>query len=99
MRIAKFRDRSGNSLAGIVDGELIRPLLAGTDHSAVTQILESTDPVAAAKSLVDSAASQISLADVQLLAPIDKQEVWAAGVTYKRSMAARMEESESAATL
>lgn len=33
-----------------------------------------------------------------LLPPIDHQEVWAAGVTYDRSKAARMEESESGAT-
>jgi 2-dehydro-3-deoxy-D-arabinonate dehydratase len=33
-----------------------------------------------------------------LLPPIDHQEVWAAGVTYQRSQAARMEESESAAS-
>jgi 2-dehydro-3-deoxy-D-arabinonate dehydratase len=32
------------------------------------------------------------------LPPIDQQEVWAAGVTYKRSMAARMEESATAAS-
>ena len=32
-----------------------------------------------------------------LLAPIDQQEVWAAGVTYLRSQAARIEESEAAA--
>jgi 2-dehydro-3-deoxy-D-arabinonate dehydratase len=32
-----------------------------------------------------------------LLAPIDLQEVWAAGVTYLRSRAARMQESEAAA--
>ncbi len=31
----------------------------------------------------------------QLLPPIDHQEVWAAGVTYFRSRAARMEESKS----
>jgi 2-dehydro-3-deoxy-D-arabinonate dehydratase len=31
----------------------------------------------------------------QLLPPIDQQEVWAAGVTYFRSRAARMEESKS----
>ena len=30
--------------------------------------------------------------------PIDNQEVWAAGVTYKRSQTARMEESEAAAS-
>ena len=33
-----------------------------------------------------------------LLAPIDQQEVWAAGVTYKRSQTARMEESETSAS-
>jgi 2-dehydro-3-deoxy-D-arabinonate dehydratase len=32
-----------------------------------------------------------------LLAPIDAQEVWAAGVTYTRSRQARMEESEASA--
>jgi 2-dehydro-3-deoxy-D-arabinonate dehydratase len=41
----------------------------------------------------------IELDQVALLPPIDRQEVWAAGVTYKRSKTARMEESESAATL
>jgi 2-dehydro-3-deoxy-D-arabinonate dehydratase len=34
---------------------------------------------------------------VALLPPIDQQEVWAAGVTYKRSRTARMEESAAAA--
>jgi 2-dehydro-3-deoxy-D-arabinonate dehydratase len=33
-------------------------------------------------------------AGAQVLAPIDDQEVWAAGVTYERSRAARMEESK-----
>ncbi len=33
------------------------------------------------------------LASVRLLAPVDRQEVWAAGVTYLRSKTARMEES------
>ncbi|HWD21117.1 MAG TPA: fumarylacetoacetate hydrolase family protein [Verrucomicrobiae bacterium] len=35
---------------------------------------------------------------VRLLAPIDHQEVWAAGVTYLRSKTARMDESEFSAT-
>ncbi|MFS8618043.1 MAG: fumarylacetoacetate hydrolase family protein [Solitalea sp.] len=34
--------------------------------------------------------------DVHLDAPIGSQEIWAAGVTYMRSMEARMEESKSA---
>src|SRR5215813_5039642 len=36
----------------------------------------------------------VPLADVRLLAPIDAQEVWGAGVTYERSKVARQEESE-----
>jgi 2-dehydro-3-deoxy-D-arabinonate dehydratase len=39
------------------------------------------------------------LSDVSILPPIGKQEVWAAGVTYLQSRNARMEESESAASL
>lgn len=38
----------------------------------------------------------IPLLAVTLVAPIDRQEVWAAGVTYLRSRDARMEESVSA---
>jgi 2-dehydro-3-deoxy-D-arabinonate dehydratase len=40
----------------------------------------------------------IAQPDVHWLPPIDDQEVWAAGVTYKRSQTARMEESEAAAS-
>ena len=39
---------------------------------------------------------QVRLQDLQILAPICAQEVWAAGVTYYRSRDARMEESKSA---
>ncbi len=37
-----------------------------------------------------------ALLESQLLPPVNKQEVWAAGVTYFRSRSARMEESEAA---
>src|ERR1700741_3798825 len=35
-------------------------------------------------------------AQLKILAPVSKQEVWAAGVTYLRSRDARMEESKDA---
>ncbi len=38
------------------------------------------------------------LAEVTLLTPVERQEVWAAGVTYLRSKKARMEESDFSAT-
>jgi 2-dehydro-3-deoxy-D-arabinonate dehydratase len=42
--------------------------------------------------------SPIAPSEACWLPPIDDQEVWAAGVTYKRSQTARMEESEAAAS-
>jgi len=39
------------------------------------------------------------LQKAQILAPINSQEIWAAGVTWLRSRDARMEESETAASL
>ena len=41
---------------------------------------------------------RMALAEVQLCAPVERQEVWAAGVTYLRSKTARMEESDFSAT-
>ena len=40
---------------------------------------------------------RVPLAGVQLCAPVERQEIWAAGVTYLRSKAARMEESDFSA--
>lgn len=40
--------------------------------------------------------ARFSLAQADLLAPVGRQEVWAAGVTYYRSRTARMEESQAA---
>src|ERR671927_1276600 len=47
--------------------------------------------------VVDDRVRTESLRDLTLLAPIDRQEVWAAGVTYKRSQEARERESAGAA--
>ena len=64
----------------------------------LSDILHAPDPNGLASFLVDQKAEPVSLDDVTFLAPIDNQEVWAAGVTYKRSQVARMEESESGAS-
>ena len=55
-------------------------------------------PVAALREAVEQALgrSSVPLAAVRLLAPVDAQEVWAAGVTYLRSREARLEESGGA---
>ena len=56
-------------------------------------------PLARIREICASPAGEtLSAAEVRLLAPADgRMEVWAAGVTYERSRAARMEESEQSA--
>ncbi|MBS0261545.1 MAG: fumarylacetoacetate hydrolase family protein [Planctomycetes bacterium] len=65
---------------------------------SLTDLLHAENPVELVSSLFDSNATLIAAPQVRMLAPIDRQEVWAAGVTYKRSQVARMEESETGAS-
>lgn len=64
----------------------------------LTDLLNSSDPREEAGDLLDDKGTLVSASQVRILAPIDLHEVWAAGVTYKRSQVARMEESETGAS-
>ncbi|MEX2187076.1 MAG: fumarylacetoacetate hydrolase family protein [Pirellulales bacterium] len=98
MKLAKFRRANGEEAVGVIDGVRISPLaLTAGQYETLADILESDNPATTVEFLTDAAAERYSLADVTMLAPIDDQEVWAAGVTYRRSKQARMDESESAA--
>jgi 2-dehydro-3-deoxy-D-arabinonate dehydratase len=60
-------------------------------------LLNHDDPVAMLEgALQDSGAPMQALSEDEILAPVESQEVWAAGVTYFRSRTARMEESQAA---
>jgi 2-dehydro-3-deoxy-D-arabinonate dehydratase len=99
MKLCKFIDRTGNDAIGRIDDDYVLPLsLAGGQYRSLFDILEADDPNEVVQFLTDRTTKAIPLADVHLLPPIDEQEVWAAGVTYKRSQVARMEESEHAAS-
>jgi 2-dehydro-3-deoxy-D-arabinonate dehydratase len=63
----------------------------------LTPLLERDDVAAFLQSLTRQNLPQVHVADVQLLPPIEQQEVWAVGVTYLRSKKARMEESDFSA--
>lgn len=98
MKLVKYLKAAGEPAIGRLEGEEIVPLLStGGQYQTITDILEADDPLAVVDLLTDTAAGRFPLNSVQLLPPIDRQEVWAAGVTYKRSRKARMEESEGAA--
>jgi 2-dehydro-3-deoxy-D-arabinonate dehydratase len=66
--------------------------------TTLSEVLESPDPVALLEAANRNALPRHGLSDVILRAPIERQEVWAAGVTYLRSKTARMEESDFSAT-
>lgn len=100
MKLAKVRLADGAVHVAAVEAEIVRLLdLSQVEHCrTLADILHSADPPGLAKFLIDPNAGQIRVGEVVFLAPIDRQEVWAAGVTYKRSQVARMEESEHGAT-
>ncbi len=71
--------------------------LTAAGISNLTDLLDSTDPAKVVAALAPLA-PHVPLATTTLLAPVERQEVWAAGVTYLRSKTARMEESDFSAT-
>lgn len=101
MRLAKLRLADGSNRVAIVEGESSFRLLdlLQVDHArCLMDVLHAPDPIGLVRFLIDREAPLLDLASVQVLAPIDRQEVWAAGVTYKRSQVARMQESETGAS-
>ena len=64
---------------------------------SLSDILHSDNPAGLAHDLVEDGGRTYPLNELTLLAPLDRQEVWAAGVTYKRSREARERESAGAA--
>ena len=100
MKLAKYLLPTGEQGVGrieIADDVLLPLNLAQKQYPSLFEILESDNPHETAEFLTRSD-KRLPLASVQLLPPIDQQEVWAAGVTYKRSRTARMEESTAAAS-
>ncbi len=101
MKLAKIRTADGRRRIALVeDNDRSLRLLDLSQNAAVeslADLLHAPDPPGLARSLIDSQAEALALQRATLLAPIDRQEVWAAGVTYKRSQVARMDESASGA--
>lgn len=72
--------------------------LTGAGVTSLAALLDAVDLSARLASLAKLSLRRVPLSEVTLLAPVERQEVWAAGVTYLRSKKARMEESDFSAT-
>lgn len=97
MKIAKYLDDTGIAAVGRIDEQTLVPLdLKAKGLQRLSDLLDEPNPSETIRSLPSG--TPIPLANVSWLPPIDDQEVWAAGVTYRRSQTARMEESTAAAS-
>src|SRR6516164_2955774 len=98
MQLCKAQLETGEIRVGILaDGHVQLLDLENTPgYSTLSDLLHAENTNRVVASCRDEKSPRLSLADVTLLAPIDRQEVWAAGVTYKRSQEARERESVGA---
>ena len=108
MKLCRFLSPNGDLALGAVVGDdvyRVDGLAHGWTHLAdflrwsvgrrdvverIAELIRNQAPAAQWTSLADAGEG----APARLLAPIDLQEVWAAGVTYRRSREAREEESK-----
>jgi 2-dehydro-3-deoxy-D-arabinonate dehydratase len=94
MQLARVRRANGEIAFGAVRDERIHYF---SWPRTLGDLLAAPDPEVLSHQHFAASSSSEALSSVKLLAPVDRQEVWAAGVTYKRSKVAREEESVGAA--
>src|SRR3989454_12402512 len=86
MKLCRFLNERNEARVGIIT------------YDQITEAAGNLSSVLEGNSATASGSRSHSLAKVRLLAPVERQEIWAAGVTYLRSKKARMEESDFSAT-
>ena len=95
MMIVRYVDPSGRPVVGVESDGRVRPFAENTTLGALLRSSPADIREACERALQDPG---IDAAEVRLLPPVDSRtEVWAAGVTYRRSREARVEESDKAA--
>lgn len=99
MKLCRFTAASSPDVrVGLIaNGQTVLDLKAAGVHR-MKDLVERADLVDELERLSRVGLPDRSLDSVQLLTPVESQEVWAAGVTYLRSKEARMVESEFSAS-
>lgn len=96
MQLAQVRYKDRKRV-GVVTGHELQLLPRRKQGGLrLSEILHSKNPVKTVQKLLGKSKT-VEQSAVAWLPPINQQEVWAAGVTYKRSETARKEESKGAA--
>lgn len=98
MHLCRFAAGGSAPRVGLLASDETLLDLSAAGVSSLASLLELPDLTGRLADLQSAASPRFPLRQVQLLSPVDAQEVWAAGVTYLRSKTARMEESGFSAT-
>lgn len=98
MKLCRFEDPQRRPHIGLVLAEDSVLDLGAARMDRLSPLLELDGLADKLAGLADRNLPRYHLSDVRLLPPVERQEVWAAGVTYLRSKKARMEESDFSAT-
>ena len=98
MKLCRFLNARSEIRVGLLqDGRTVLDLSAeGIDR--ISSLLEFDGLMTQLANLAKQNLPSYDLRDVSLLTPVERQRIWAAGVTYLRSKKARMEESDFSAT-
>jgi 2-dehydro-3-deoxy-D-arabinonate dehydratase len=98
MKLCRFQKDAGEVRIGLVTDTATVIDLTEAGLREMQALLESDNPVAQLAGFARENLPRLALSEVRLSAPVEGQEVWAAGVTYERSKTARMAESNFSAT-
>jgi len=98
MKLCRFLDPQNHARVGLVleDAWVLDLTAEGIDR--LSPLFEFAGLTGQLTGLAGKNLPCYKLDEVRLLPPVERQEVWAAGVTYLRSKTARMEESDFSAS-
>ncbi len=97
MKLCRFQTANDQPRAGLmVDDENLLDL-SSAGVNVLAALFEDPDAKARLEAFSRQSLPRTPLREVLFLSPVERQEVWAAGVTYLRSKKARMEESDFSA--
>ncbi len=100
MQLCKLLSSGRRPVVGFVrNGQVsLLNLESNTSYRCLSDILFAPNPKEVIEELIDDRMTSFPMKSGEFLAPVDRQEVWAAGVTYLRSKSAREQESQGAAS-
>jgi 2-dehydro-3-deoxy-D-arabinonate dehydratase len=99
MKLCRFLTPQKETHIGLLAGDDQVLDLSEAGVKSITFFLEAKNALEQLTTLSQQKLTRFPLDQIQLLSPVEDQEVWGAGVTYLRSMKARMEESTSSASV